>query len=386
VAISVSDLLLSLFLLSAASIIYGYLGFPLLVALLARQRRSWARDDSHLPAVTFIISAYNEESVIREKLENTLRLDYPKERLQVLVASESTDRTNAIAGEYADRGIRLCAFDGRMGKSATIQRVVPDATGDILVFSDANAIYRPEAIRRLVRNFADRAVGCVIGQLLYRDPSDSVGGRGETIYWRYDQWLRSRATKVPGFVPGINGSVFAIRRRLFFPFTIDRGDDYELCTRIAIRGHAAVFEPEAIAEEIASETTRQQFRRKVRLVRWNIMSSWLLLRDAIAHGARMTALQVFSNRLIRYSVPCWLLLMLFTSAALSAESRWFAWILIAQVAFYLVAGLGWAADAVRLPVPKMLLVPAYFVMVNSAAALAIAGLSGGQVSLWTKQR
>ena len=116
------------------------------------------------------------------------------------------------------------------------------------------------------------------------------------------------------------------------------------------------------------------------------MSSWLLLRDAIAHGARMTALQVFSNRLIRYSVPCWLLLMLFTSAALSAESRWFAWILIAQVAFYLVAGLGWAADAVRLPVPKMLLVPAYFVMVNSAAALAIAGLSGGQVSLWTKQR
>ena len=377
----------AVFALSAAAVIYAYAGFPLLVAVLARQRRTWRRDESYLPAVTLIISAYNEEDVIGEKLENTLRLDYPPGRLQVIVASESTDRTNEIAREYEDRGITLRAFAGRQGKSATLQRVVPEAWAEVLVFSDANAMYHPQSIRRLVRSFADPRVGCVIGQLRYRDPSDSVGGRGETVYWRYDQWLRERANNVRGFVPGINGSVFGIRRHLYFPFSVDRGDDYELCTRIAIRGHDVVLEPEAIAEERASESTPQQFRRKARLVRWNVMSSWLLLKEAFAFRAWMVALQVFSHRLIRYTVPIWLVALLASSIVLSVPFSPFRWIVAVQVLFYLVATLGWLADLARWPVPRICLLPAYFVMVNSAAAVAILGsLRAGQVSLWAKQR
>ena len=373
---------------SIAVVAYTYAVYPALVAALGVLRpREWLKDDSHTPQLTLLVSAYNEQDVIEAKLQNCLALDYPRERLQILVASESTDGTNEIVARYAARGIELQAFHVRRGKSATIARVLPDARGDIIVFSDANAMYRWDALRKLVRNFADARVGAVIGHLQYRDPSSSAGGRGEAVYWRYDHWLRRHASRTLGIIPGITGSVFAIRKPLYFPLGEDRGDDYELCTGIAIRGHAVVFEPDAVVEERASETTPQQFRRKKRLVRWNTMSSLLLIRDALRFRRPFVAFQLLSHRLLRYTVPVWLLVVLSTSLALAPTSPGFALMAVLQVAFYALGAAGWAAESARISLLRVCVIPSYFVMVNTAAMFALVGsVTRGQVSLWQKQR
>ena len=381
-------LALFIFVLSAAVVTYTYAAYPLIVAGLGALRpRSWRRDENALPRLTLVVSAYNEEAVIDEKLRNCLALEYPRELLQIIVASESTDATNVVVRRYENDGIELRAYAERLGKSATLGRAMKHIRGDVVVFTDANALYGRDALTKLARNFADPRVGAVIGHLQYRDPSDSVGGRGETIYWRYDHWLRRHASRTLGIIPGITGGVFAIRKNLYFPLSDDRGDDYELCTGIAIRGHAVVFEPDAVAEERASETTRQQFHRKIRLVRWNTMSSLLLIRDAFRFGRPWVAIQVISHRLLRYTVPVWLVLALAASLALAPTSQTFRALALLQIAFYFVGATGWAAETARISLPRVCLIPSYFVMVNMAAMCGlVAGITRGQASLWQKQR
>lgn len=378
-------MVLLLFIVSIGVVLYTYGIYPLIVAAIGFLRPGVVRkDEGFLPAVTLIISAYNEQDVIDAKLKNSLALDYPN--LDIIVGSESTDGTNEIASKYADQGIVVRQFSERRGKSATLFRIVPTLRSDIVVFSDANAMYRPDTLRKMVRNFADPSVGCVIGQLKYRDPSESVGGRGEAVYWKHDEWHRRHAAKATCLIPGINGSVFAIRRELYFPVDEQRGDDYELCTRIAIRGHAVVFEADAIAEEAGGQTTRQQFNRKTRLVRWNIFSSIVLIREALLFRNLRVAWQVLSHRLLRYTVPVWLLLALGASAWLASTMLVFRWLLACQLGFYAFGLVGWSADAGRIRLPKLWLLPAYFVMVNSAAMVGILELSRGQMATWQKQR
>lgn len=378
----------TLFLLSFGLLAYTYVLYPLVIAGYgALSRTSHCKDESHLPFVTLIISAYNEEKVIVEKLRNSMALDYPRERLQIIVASESTDRTHALTEPFTREGIELRAFSDRRGKSATLGRVIPEARGDILIFSDANALYRPDAIRKLVRNFADSAVGAVVGQLVYRDHAASVGARGEGVYWAYDRWLRRHVNRVPRLVPGINGSIFAIRRSLYLPFGEVRGDDYELCTRIAIRGYRVVSEPEAIAEERADETAAQQFKRKMRLVRWNTMSTLLLLREALGFRNWPIAFQLVSHRLLKYLAPVWLVLGFTSSAALAARFDSFAAIVFIQSAFYAIALVGWLADTAGMRLPRPLLVPSYFLLVNSAALAGLfSAIRYGQATTWQKAR
>lgn len=378
----------TLFIICFGLLVYTYALYPLMIVGLGLfSRSSHRKDERHLPAVTLIISAYNEEKVIVDKLRNVLALDYPKERLQIILASESTDRTHTLAEPFGKDGIEVRAFSDRRGKSATLGRVIPDARGDILVFSDANALYRPEAIRKLVRNFADLSVGAVVGQLEYRDHAASVGARGEGVYWAYDRWLRQYVNRVSGLVPGINGSIFAIRKSLYFPFSDVRGDDYELCTRIAIRGYRVVSEPEAVAEEQADESAKQQFRRKMRLVRWNTMSTLLLLQDALCHRNWPIAFQLVSHRLLRYSAPVWLVLGYVSSMVLASQFDSFKTIALVQSLFYAIALFGWLADTAGVRLPKPLLVPSYFLLVNSAALVGLfSAIRFGQATTWQKAR
>lgn len=381
-------ILTTIFALGLAVPLYTYFVYPFLILILSLFNRcGYQKDDSFLPSITLVISAYNEENVMREKIENSLDLDYPKDRLEIIVASESTDKTHEIVSEYASHGIILRKFNGRLGKSATLYRVIPSIQSEIIVFSDANSMYRPDALRRLVRNFADKSVGCVIGRLQYREHSGSVGGGGEKLYWAYDLFLRKYTTGVRGLVPGINGSIFAIRRALYFPITENRGDDFELCTRIAIRGYAVVSENEAIAEEEASETTRQQFRRKMRLVRWNTMSSLLLCREALSLRRWAIVFQLVSHRLMRYTVSFWLILALASSALLARNSAFFSFMFLAQTAFYLISLGTLLVEKLGVRLPKICLIPSYFLMVNSAAAVGIiSGMTQGQSTIWQKQR
>lgn len=361
--------MLILFAISLAVLVYIFIGYPIVLAVLSGLFAKTVRREEITPEVSLIISAYNEQDVIREKLENTLALDYPQEKLEVIVASEAADGTNDIVRQYAGRGVVLHAFENREGKSATLWRTVPLARGEILVFSDANAMYHRDAIRKLVRNFADPRVGCVSGRLTYVNPGDSAIGQGETAYWEFEFLLKGMLSRIMKLSGGVNGSIFAIRKSLYRPVDKTRGDDFELSNRIQIEGHGVVLEPEAFSFEEASSTSRQEFRRKVRLATWNLQSTLILMREALAAGEFLTAFILFSHRFLRYTTPLWLL-ALFASNLFLLEGA-LAWFFVLQCLFYLMAAAGCVLEKRRRPVKALFLIPFYFCMVNGAALLAL---------------
>ncbi|MDH3604875.1 MAG: glycosyltransferase, partial [Candidatus Tectomicrobia bacterium] len=179
-----------IFWLSLALIVYVYMGYPLVLLAAARFARLTRHDETYLPTVSLVIAAYNEEKVLREKLENSLALDYPEDKLEIVVASDgSTDLTNEIAASYASRGVRLHHVSPRGGKTRALNRVVPRTHGDILVLSDANTMYQPDAIRKLVRHFADPRVGAVSGDVRLVDAAETHA-HSEGLYYRYERWLQ----------------------------------------------------------------------------------------------------------------------------------------------------------------------------------------------------
>ena len=230
----------TLFWVSFWVLCYVYAGYPLLVWALARVfgRDPMKRDIT--PSVSLLIPAYNEQAHIEAKLRNSLHLDYPKDRLEIVVASDgSTDRTNAIATRFRPQGVTLLAMRDNIGKSAMLSRTVPFLRGEIVVFSDASSELEPNALRRLVRSFADRQVGCVSGLYRLKGSSD-LRGQGEGLYWQYETFIKHEESRLHSIL-GAHGAFYAIRKALFERFgegTIN--DDYLIPMRIVAQGYRAV--------------------------------------------------------------------------------------------------------------------------------------------------
>lgn len=337
------------------------------------------------PHVSLIISAYNEENIIRQKIENSLELDYPKEKLEIIVASESTDKTNEIVKEYKDSGVILYAYDKREGKSATLYRTVPLARGEIIVFSDANAMYKRDALKKLIRNFYDRRIGCVSGRLKYVNPEGSAIGKGENTYWEFDFILKMLASRLFALGGGANGSIFAVRKELYNPIDKYRGDDFEISCRVEINGKGSILEPEALSYEESSENSKQEFKRKVRIATWNLRSSLMLLGEALKKRRLITAFILFSRRFLRYTTPVWLII-LFVSNAFLADT-FFIYVLFLQIPFYSMAFLGMILEKNNSRINSLLLLPFYFCMVGYAALIAMTkNIFGRTETLWEKAR
>lgn len=375
-----------IFIISAAVLAYIFIGYPVLLWVAsAAFGRSVQKDENHQPTVSILISAYNEEAVIRRKLENSLALDYPKEKLEIIVASEATDRTNEIAGEYAQMGVKLYACESREGKRATLYRTVPLAKGEIIIFSDANAIYEKSAIRKLVRNFADQRIGCVSGRLRYLDTVINTAGKNEIAYWEFEFFLKKRASMLFSLAGsgGVNGSIFAIRKELYNPIDKYRGDDLEISCRIELAGYGVVMENEAVSYEEPSKSTRHEFGRKVRLAAWNFRSTLMLLSEALSKGSLLTASLLFSHRLLRYTTPIWLLLF-FLGSALSPGLKYAA---LAQLFFYATGVMGFLLEALFGKASRFFTIPFYFCMINCAALLGVLkGILCRSNNFWEKAR
>jgi len=360
-----------LFWILTGLIFYAYVGYPIVLFLISTLfGRHHHRDDSFLPTMSLLIPAYNEEAIIGAKIENALALDYPEGKLEIIVASESDDGTDAIVRRYADRGIGLVSSPVRRGKVANLGRAVPVSKGDILVFTDANAMFRPDALRKLARNFAGARVGAVSGRLVYTNPSGAAAAAGEGAYWGFEMMLK-RASSRLGSLPGANGSLYALRRELYAPITERRGDDFELPIRVIIRGKDSILEPEAISEEMAGGRYRDEFRRKVRIINWMFVSALILLREAIVSGRWLIAFQLLSHKLNRWAVPFWLTLLFPISLLLAPRGGVYLAAAVAQAALLVAALAGRVADKLRLRVPKILMLPYYFTVVNLAAAAGI---------------
>ena len=259
--------MVTVLLVSIGVLAYVVAGYPLLLRLLVRARGAkHVRQADITPKLSFLISAYNEADVIRAKLANTLALDYPAERLEIVVISDcSDDGTDAIVQEFAARGVILARQAERRGKTAGLNATIPTLTGDIVVFSDANAMYDADALRKLVRNFADPAVGYVTGEARYLLNGQAAADAGERAYWGYEMELKRLETQLGSMVGG-DGAIYAIRRRLWRTLPEDSINDFLNPLQIVEAGWRGVYEPQAICYEETSGGFKSEYKRRVRIV------------------------------------------------------------------------------------------------------------------------
>src|SRR5688500_1845928 len=307
----------------AAALFYTYAGYPLLLVVLSRLRgRGVERREGFEPAVSVIITAYNEERDLRAKLENTLALDYPAGKLEVIVASDcSNDRTDDIARSFAPRGVRLHRQPERLGKTAAQNAAVELARGDVLLFSDATTLYRPDVLRRMMPDFADASVGCVAGRLVYVDPAHTDVGSGAKSYWGYETLLKTHESRVRSLI-GVSGCLYAVRRAAYVPLYHEACSDFIIATKMVEQGLRAVYEPGAVCTEETNRRPREELRMRVRVITQTFTDPWRHRNMLSPLRAGFYAVELLSHKVCRYLVPVFLLLTLAGSVAL-AGVHWF---------------------------------------------------------------
>jgi cellulose synthase/poly-beta-1,6-N-acetylglucosamine synthase-like glycosyltransferase len=366
-------------------ILYVYAGYPLVLALTTWRRPRPAPDAARPPSVTLIISAYNEAECIAGKLENTLELDYPRELLDVVVVSDaSDDGTDEIVRRYTDRGVRLLRMVKRSGKTLGLNAAVAQSSSEIIVFSDANALYRVDAIRRLTAPFVDPAIGAVIGESTYVQP-DSESGRSESLYWRYETWIKALESR-RGSVVGGDGAIYSVRRALYKPMAADALSDFVNPLQVVRAGFRCVYEPRALSYEEAAADYRREYRRKVRIVNraWRSLLSMRDMLNPFRHGA--FALKLWSHKVLRWWIFAAPLVVLPANVLLFERHWTYRAALALQLAFYALAVGGFLIRS-RDRQPFLLRVPFYFCLVNIAAGVGVAQAMGGKsYTMWTTSR
>lgn len=369
-----------------ALLAYVYGGYAIVLALLSLlgRARPWKRADA-TPPVTLIVSALNEAAVIGRKIENSLALDYPRDRLQVIVVSDaSEDGTDGIVSGFAGQGVELLRMPQRSGKTLGLNAAVERARGEVVVFSDANAMYAGDAIHKLVRNFADSEVGAVVGESTYVD-AQAESERQEGLYWRYEIAIK-RLESATGSVVGGDGAIYAVRRQLYRPMAPDALSDFVNPLQVVEAGSRCVYEPEARSAERAADSFEREFRRKVRIVNRAVRALFRMRRlmNPLRYG--FFSVQLVSHKLLRWMVPLMLLALLALNVALVDAGRIYQLVLAAQSALYSLALLGHMLRRRRL-MPAVLSVPYYFCLVNVASAIGMLdALRGRTYTTWTTAR
>lgn len=330
-----------------AVVAFAYAGYPVLIyalsKLFGRRPVPPPAADADLPHVSLLIAAFNEEVDIDARVRNLLDLDYPKDKLELVIASDgSTDRTNEIVARYADQGVTLFAYPENKGKATVLNRSVPRLAGEVVALSDANTHMAKDAVRNLARWFRDPAVGVVCGKLVLVDPA--TGRNVDGLYWKYETFLKKCESRL-GALLGSNGAIYAIRKNLFPEVTPGTLVDDFVIPMNARRAHGCrvVYDTKAVASEETAPTIRAEFRRRVRIGAGGYQSVamlWPLLSPA--HG--WVALTFFCHKIVRWLCPFFLLAALLLNVALffdpAADHTPAAWLLAAQVGFYALAAAG----------------------------------------------
>jgi len=374
----------ALFLASILLVFHAYFGYPISLLLLGLLRRKAPRRAPCLPCVTIIITAHNEQQKIGRKLDNTLGLHYPREKLQIIVASDgSTDATEEIVRGYRDAGVELLTIPERGGKENAQKEAVKLARGDVFVFTDVATMIDPDGLRQIVSNFADPSVGCASSE----DRLIGKDGRvcGEGLYVRYEMWVRDLESRVNSLV-GLSGSFFAARREVCQDFSGQMQSDFRTVLNCVRMGLRAVNDPGAIGyyEDIADR--RREFDRKVRTVvrGLTVFFEHLEFLNVFRYG--LFSYQYLCHKLLRWSVPFWLV-VLFCSTSLLCLKGWpYAVALAAQILFYGLAFWGAKGDG-RWSDNTLLRIPVYFVTVNSSVLVAWwRYIRGQRIVAWSPTR
>ena len=363
-------MLATAFWISVFIVIYTYLLYPVILFTLVRAKRLFGKkspkSDNYCPNVTLLIAAYNEEQHIKSKIENCLHLDYPRDKMEFLFVTDgSTDRTNEIIEQHPE--VTLSYQSNREGKLAAVQRVLPKAKGDILVFSDANALLNKESIKNLVKHFQVESVGVVSGEkrILTRS-ADMASAAGEGMYWKYESKLKKWDYELYSAI-GAAGELFAIRSSLFEPVPEDTIiEDFYLSMKIAQKGYIIAYERNAYAMEEPSDSIREELKRKIRIAAGGIQAVRRL--DFLLNPFKFGVLtfQYISHRVLRWTLaPMVLPLIFLTNLLLINQGLLYQLLFVHQVVFYGAAILGFLFERKHIRV-KLLFIPYYFCMMNFA--------------------
>ena len=380
----------ALFWLSLILLVYIYIGYPLVAAVLAQARdREIRRSADFQPSVSVLIAAYNETRDIENTLRNKLEQDYPAEKIEVLVISdESDDGTDDIVDSVADSArfpIRLFRQVPRQGKTAGLNTLVPEAQGDIIIFSDANSQWSPDAVRHLVSNFADPEIGYVTGKMVYVNDEGTLVGDGCSAYMRYENWLRDQETKI-GSVVGVDGGIDAMRKSLYQPLRADQLPDFVQPLKVVEQGYRVVYEPKALLKEEALQDSGSEFAMRVRV---SLRALWALkdmrhLMNPARYG--LFALQLISHKWLRYYgfVP----LAVFTVMAMFLANRGGLYTLafLGLVAVYGLAWLGHGKEKKGRNLPTPYAIAYYFLLLNLSSLKAAQGFWRGEKKVIWKPR
>lgn len=364
-------------------VFFAYFGYPLTLLVITLIRGRVVCKPSFFPTVTFIVTAYNEEKRIKDKIENTIALEYPRERLQILIASDgSSDATDRIVLEYAERGVQLLPVRERKGKENAQREAVKLARGEVLVFSDVATRLNPDGLAQIVANFADPRIGCVssVDRVLDRDGRPS----GEGIYVRYEMWLRQLESRANSVV-GLSGSFFAARREACADFSAEMQSDFRTLLNSITLGMRGVSDPGAIGYYQDVSNPKKEMDRKVRTVvrGLTVFFSHLELLNVFRHG--LFSYQLLCHKLMRWLVPVFMVSAFSANFVLAWGAAPYLALFALQIGFY---GLALIASSMAVPSGNMILrLPAYFLTVNLAIARAWwRYLRGERVIMWEPSR
>jgi cellulose synthase/poly-beta-1,6-N-acetylglucosamine synthase-like glycosyltransferase len=381
-----------LFLLSLFFIFYAYAGYPLLIwgFTFFRSEKNCGcspHRDSARSKVTLIISAYNEGASIENKILNSLAIEYPRELLEIMVVSDaSDDNTDQIVRNYSYRGISLQRYEGRLGKSECLNRAVPAAKGDIVIFSDANSLYESDAVMKLIRNFADPEIGFVTGSTRYIS-SRALGTIVEpiSIYSRLEQLTKDLESRISSCV-GADGAIFAIRKNLYK--SLKRYDINDLVTPFTIieQGYRGVFEKSAFCLEDTAKNIEGEFHRQVRITNRTIraIASHSILLNPFRFG--FFSFFLFSHKVCKLCVPFFLMTLIASNIIIAPKGGIFAIMLTLQLIFYAMAALYSTINAVS-GLFSFGLIPKTFVVANCAIIVGwFRYFRGETFTTWTTGR
>jgi cellulose synthase/poly-beta-1,6-N-acetylglucosamine synthase-like glycosyltransferase len=370
----------------ASLVLYVYAGYPLLLwALRAVLGVRPVACGTSEPAVTLIISAFNEVDVIRLKLQNSLALEYPADKLEIVVVSDaSDDGTDEAVQRCDDARVRLLRMPERGGKTVGLNAAAQMARGEILIFSDANAMYCADAVRSLVRNFDDPEVGAAVGESSYIDSANSAE-KSESAYWRYETAIKRLETQL-GSVVGGDGAIYAVRKECYRPMAADALSDFVNPLQVVEQGRRCVYEPDALSVEEAAGSFDREFRRKVRIVNraWRAMMSMKSMLNPFRYG--LFAWALVSHKVLRWLVPMFLVVMVAINLALLGQHPVYTVTLIGQLLFYGLGAVGaLARRQSNLSLP--LYIPFYFCLVNIASLRGIIeSYRGKTYATWSPAR
>lgn len=378
-------------------IFYSFLGYGIFLWVIVKVKRMLRSsklievNEEHLPDVTLVIASFNEEDFIRDKIHNSLALDYPKDLLKILIVTDgSDDRTPDIVQDEMQGHPQISHYHeaARNGKLHAVDRIYPFIDTSIIVFTDANTILNKEAIRKIVRHYANEKVGGVSGEKrIMTDVNDQAAGVGEGFYWKYESMLKRLDYELYSVV-GAAGELFSVRRELYVKIPEDSiVEDFFLTMRIAEMGHRVAYEPEAYARETGSASTGEELKRKIRIAAGGIQSIIRLrgVLNPFKHG--ILTFQYVSHRVLRWTVTPWFMIALLVLNYIIRDVHWvYTFLLYGQIAFYFLAVVGYLLQSRQIKI-KPFFIPYYFCMMNYAVIRGtFRYFSGRQSAVWERAK